>query len=98
MVKMSNADKRRLWKSRIQKQQESGLPIKQWCQESEVNGRCFLYWEKKLSPTTSPNRDSFIELTDEQSCTIDVSYSTVRLRLESPSLKYSLELLKKLAC
>lgn len=95
---MSNADKRHLWKSRIQKQQESGLPIKQWCQDNQVNIGCFGYWKKKLSPVTCPNRDSFIELTDEQSCTIDVNYSTVRLRLESPSLKHSLELLKKLAC
>lgn len=39
------------WVSRLQQQAESGLPVKQWCQENGVTKNAYYYWKRLIKET-----------------------------------------------
>lgn len=39
------------WVSLIQKQAESGLPVKQWCDENGVTKNAYYYWKRLIKET-----------------------------------------------
>ena len=94
---ISSEEKTIKWQENIRKQQESGLPVKKWCEANQISFHVFGYWKKRLS-LLSINRSSFVELNDQKKCSIDIQYLDVRIRFESSSLKQCLEVFREFKC
>ena len=95
-------EKKQEWKDRIQKQHESGLSIKCWCEKNDVSSRVFYYWRFKLSQKTSLTRSQFTEITDSRDVGISIECNGVRIHLEKHFdaliLKRCLSILKEIKC
>lgn len=48
-----NNNQLEIWKERIREREKSGLSIKEWCIQNQINQRVYYYWQKKLR---NPNR------------------------------------------
>ncbi len=46
---MSQQNKQQHWINILEQQQQSGVSIKQFCAEQNINYQTFYYWSKKLS-------------------------------------------------
>jgi hypothetical protein len=49
------------WRSRIEKQRQSGLSVDKWCQQFQIRPSTFQYWKDKLFPRQL-QKSSFAEL------------------------------------
>ncbi len=45
---MNQQNKRERWTNILKQQQQTGLSIKQFCTEQNINYQTFYYWAKKL--------------------------------------------------
>jgi hypothetical protein len=43
-------EKRQLWEERIKNQNDSGLSIRRWCIEQQIEPRHYYYWKNRLYP------------------------------------------------
>ena len=89
------------WKERIQQQKDSGLSIKNWCEQNQLPRQSYFYWRKKIS-TQLLNRASFTELTDIDTSGIFIEYRSIRIHLDktfdASILKRCLMTLKETPC
>lgn len=70
------------WKSLIEKQRQSGLSIKKWCQQQNLIPNTFQYWKSKLFPKELQT-SSFVELKMKQPDEISLQTRGLYIRLGS---------------
>lgn len=101
MSKSKSLQKRQEWEEKIRLQSESGLTIKQWCQERDLSSSVFHYWKGILRQLVL-ERSSFTELPAEIKSSIILEYSSLRIYLENDfdanALKRCLSVLKEGSC
>lgn len=49
MARPASEETKQQWRTNIQNQHASGLPIERWCQANNIVKHAFHYWQKKLS-------------------------------------------------
>jgi hypothetical protein len=82
-MSQSISEKKRIkWKDLIEKQCQSGLPIRKWCLQNAVNPHTFCYWKAKFS-SKSLGKSSFIELKPKSFEAISLRARGLYIRLES---------------
>jgi hypothetical protein len=96
MSKSLNEEQRNAWRIKIHSQQKSGLSIQRWCQDHNIASHLFHYWKRVLFSQPKPSR--FAELTSTETCTVNIEYKNIRIRLEADHLGRCLKILEKLAC
>jgi hypothetical protein len=100
MSKQSTAEQMQLWKEKISEQQESGLPVANWCRKNNIHAHIFYYWKKKLD-RPSLCRASFTELTEIKKSNLILEYREIRLLIDPcfdpATLKRCLEVIKEIA-
>ena len=102
MTRRFSEEKRLEWKEKILQQQESGLPINQWCEQNQIIPHCFHYWKNKFFPKPKLTRSSFAELPQSKEPDIFLEYHGVRIcvkRSFDPAvLKSCLFVLREIQC
>ena len=97
---MNQSDKAGHWKSLVEQQQQSGLTIKVFCRQQQINAHTFQYWRKKFSVSSLPKEQpAFVPLNpcadhsaDEASILLS---GRIQLRVPIRSLGALLSQLKK---
>ena len=101
MPRPTSEEKRLKWRTLIEKQKQSGLPIRKWCLQNEVNPHTFCYWKARLFPKQL-QKSSFIELKPKSSEAISLRARGFYIRMESscdPHLRKQLfALIGELSC
>lgn len=70
------------WKSFIEQQRQSGLPIERWCLQHQIKPHTFYYWRDKLFPKQL-QKSSFAELNIKRPDAISLQARGVYIRLGS---------------
>lgn len=81
MPRSISEEKQLKWKSLIEKQRQSGVPIEKWCLQNEVNPHTFQYWKTKLFPRQL-QKSSFTELKPKSPEPISLRTRGLYIRLE----------------
>jgi len=68
------------WTEKLTAWRESGLSIAAWCRQNDEGYHRFLYWRRRLQPTTQP-AGRFVELSIESS-SLAVECNGVTLHIE----------------
>jgi len=101
MQKPISEDKQLKWKTLIENQRQSGLPVGKWCLQNEINSHTFQYWKARLFPKQL-EKNSFTELKLKRPDGISLRTRGLHVRLKSdcdPHLrKQLLALLGELSC
>lgn len=77
----ASEETRQKWKSLIEEQRQSHLPIKQWCQHRQFSSHVFRYWRNKLFPKQL-SRSSFSEIHTKQTKTISLQTQGLHVRID----------------
>jgi len=51
---MTHAERNELWKNRISDYQNSGLTMRNWCHQHQMNFHTFKYWLQKIQTNNQP--------------------------------------------
>jgi hypothetical protein len=54
---MSKSENEQKWRELIQQRKDSGLSIKDWCNQNKVTFSTFKYWDNRLKKTDKDNID-----------------------------------------
>ena len=46
---MTHKERVEIWKARIQEAETSGIPIRHWCKEHDIDPRRYYYWHKVIN-------------------------------------------------
>jgi hypothetical protein len=63
MARPKDPDLERLWRERLRRQSQSGLPVAAFCAREGVSPAAFYYWKRSLAPAArpaSPRPDLFV--------------------------------------
>lgn len=92
-------EKRKIWESKLQNCEESGLSEIQWCKQNGEKYHCFKYYKQELRLKKEP---LFKELkgTQRQNIKIQIGSMTISFPFGSNSqeLKNQLKVIKELIC
>jgi hypothetical protein len=90
------------WEEKIQRQRESGLSVRRWCLENQINRSAFDYWKMRCSEKIILKRSSFTELVDALTAGIIVEYRGARFHIDkhfdSLTLKRALVVMAEIRC
>jgi len=82
MSRSPSVDKKLKWKSLIEEQRQSGLPIKKWCQQKNLMPNTFHYWKSRFF-SKEIQTSSFVELKVKQPDEISLQTRGLYIRLSS---------------
>lgn len=74
------------WSEKVRRQAASGKSAATWCKEHSIAYQSFIYWRKRLSPSSPSleplNRSSFLELPQSEPKTwMEISVPGVKLAI-----------------
>lgn len=68
------------WAQRVSKCRSSGLTVRKWCEQHEINEKTYYYWQSRIWESINESRSSrFVQISSE---TASISQNTaVRIRI-----------------
>ena len=75
-------EKRHVWKIKIEEWRASGLSARKWCLDRDIPEGTFNYWKKLFALEIKPEKNLFLELTQEKTKGVEIEYQGFKIRLE----------------
>lgn len=76
------------WAQTVAQCRDSGLSVRQWCQEHGVNVSSYYKWQRKVYAAAKAQQESrFVEVTPEQPVAVGGASVTIRISASAPAIR-----------